>query len=127
MPRISSAKLNNFSRLEPTLHLLGVQFDALLSDGLYFDISRHANALADRIRATLAELNLPLLVPGTTNQIFAILPDFMLDELSKEFAYNVEKRMDQTHRAVRFCTSWATNTENVDILCQRLTELANNL
>lgn len=107
--------------------LLGVQFDALLSDGLYFDISRHANALADRIRATLAELNLPLLVPGTTNQIFAILPDFMLDELSKEFAYNVEKRMDQTHRAVRFCTSWATNTENVDILCQRLTELANNL
>nr|AHC95152.1 sperm flagella 2 protein [Bos taurus] len=25
--RISSAKLNNFSRLEPTLHLLGVQFD----------------------------------------------------------------------------------------------------
>ena len=107
--------------------LLGVQFDALLSDGLYFDISRHANALADRIRVTLAELNLPLLVPGTTNQIFAILPDFMLDELSKEFAYNVEKRMDQTHRAVRFCTSWATNTENVDILCQRLTELANNL
>ncbi|XP_006156392.1 sperm flagellar protein 2 isoform X2 [Tupaia chinensis] len=25
--RVSSAKLNNFSRLEPTLHLLGVQFD----------------------------------------------------------------------------------------------------
>lgn len=27
MPRVSNAKLNNFSRLEPTLHLLGVQFD----------------------------------------------------------------------------------------------------
>ncbi|XP_059863060.1 sperm flagellar protein 2 [Delphinus delphis] len=29
--RISSAKLNNFSRLEPTLHLLGVQFDQNLA------------------------------------------------------------------------------------------------
>ncbi len=107
--------------------LLGVQFDALLEDGLYFEISRHANALADRIRATLQDLNLPLLVPGSTNQIFATLPDAMLAELSKEFAFNDEKRMDESHRAVRFCTSWATKAENVDIFCRRLTELANNL
>jgi len=107
--------------------LLGVQFDALLSDGLYFDISRHANALADRIRATLQELNLPLLVPGTTNQIFAILPDPMLEELSREFAFNEEKRVDDDHRAVRFCTSWATKAENVDYFCNRLRDLAKNL
>ncbi|XP_033035240.1 sperm flagellar protein 2 isoform X4 [Trachypithecus francoisi] len=32
--RVSSAKLNNFSRLEPTLHLLGVQFDQNVVHGI---------------------------------------------------------------------------------------------
>ncbi|XP_032134858.1 sperm flagellar protein 2 isoform X2 [Sapajus apella] len=32
--RVSSAKLNNFSRLEPTLHLLGVQFDQNVAHGI---------------------------------------------------------------------------------------------
>ncbi|XP_045421540.1 sperm flagellar protein 2 isoform X2 [Lemur catta] len=32
--RVSGAKLNNFSRLEPTLHLLGVQFDQNVAHGI---------------------------------------------------------------------------------------------
>jgi threonine aldolase len=104
--------------------LLGVQFEALLADGLYFEVSRHANALADQIRATLEELHIPLLVPGTTNQIFAILPDTMMAQLREDFAFNLEKRMDASHCAVRFCTSWATDPANVEKLCCRLRELA---
>lgn len=107
--------------------LLGVQFEALFADGLYFEISGHANAMADRIRHTLQELHLPLYVPGTTNQIFAIMPDDLLAQLCDAFTFNEEKRLDDTHRAVRFCTSWATKEENVDIFCNRLRELANNL
>ena len=104
--------------------LLGVQFEALLADGLYFEVSRHANALADQIRATLEQLHIPLLVPGTTNQIFAILPDTMMAQLREDFAFNLEKRMDASHCAVRFCTSWATDPANVEKLCCRLRELA---
>ena len=107
--------------------LLGVQFEALFTDDLYFEISRHANAMADRIRDTLAQLQIPLFVTGTTNQIFAILPDDLLAVLSKDFSFNEEKRVDETHRAVRFCTSWATKEENVDAFCRRLQELTNNL
>ncbi|KAM5330010.1 sperm flagellar protein 2 [Glossophaga mutica] len=32
--RVSSAKINNFSRLEPTLHLLGVQFDQKVANNI---------------------------------------------------------------------------------------------
>ena len=104
--------------------LLGVQFDALFTDDLYYKISAHADAMADRLRDTLAEIGAPLLVPGTTNQVFAILPDTLLEELAKTVTFSEQERVSDTHRAVRFCTSWATKAENVDTLCRKLKELA---
>ena len=104
--------------------LLGIQFDALFTDDLYYKISAHADAMADRLRDTLAEIGAPLLVPGTTNQVFAILPDTLLEELAKTITFCEQERVSDTHRAVRFCTSWATKEENVDTLCRKLKELA---
>ena len=104
--------------------LLGVQFDALMTDNLYFEISAHAIRLADKIRATLAELQVEHLVPGITNQIFPILSDKCLTELAKEFCFTEMERVSDTHRAIRFCTSWATTEENVDKLCDALRKFA---
>ena len=104
--------------------LLGVQFLALLRDNLYFDIARSANRLADRLRDTFAQLGYPLLVDGVTNQVFPILPDNVLEELAKDFSFTEQERVDDGHRAVRFCTSWATLEENVSLLCDRLTKLS---
>ena len=104
--------------------LLGVQFDALFTDGLYETIAAHADALADRIRDTLAECGWPLFMPGVTNQIFAVLPDTVLAELGKEFSFSDWERVDENHRAVRFCTSWATKPEDVDDLCAALLRLS---
>ena len=104
--------------------LLGVQFGALMEDNLYFDIAAHAVKLADQIRETFAKLGVSYLVPGTTNQIFPILADDFLDELSKNFMFTEMERVDETHRAVRFCTSWATTQENVDALCKEMERIA---
>ena len=100
--------------------LLGLQFDVLMNDNLYFDISAHANRLADQIRSTLDHLGYNYLVPCDTNQIFPILPDVLLDKLEKDFTFNEMERVDEKHRAVRFCTSWATKQESVDALCDAL-------
>ena len=102
--------------------LLGVQFCALLEDGLYFEIAKKANNLADKIRETLDSLGYTYLVPGVTNQIFTILPDSLLEQLSKEFSFSEQERIDEHSRAVRFCTSWATTEDNVDALCDVLRE-----
>ena len=104
--------------------LLGVQFDALMTDNLYFEIAGHAVRLADKIRGTLDALEVPYLVPGITNQIFPILSDRCLAELAKEFCFTEMERVSPTHRAVRFCTSWATTEENVEKLCNALNTLA---
>ncbi len=103
--------------------LLGVQFDVLMTDNLYFDIAAHAVSLADRLRSCFDELGYPYLVPGITNQIFPILPDKLLAELEKNFVFCEQERVDATHRAVRFCTSWATTEESVDALCNALRSL----
>lgn len=104
--------------------LLGVQFEALMEGNLYLEISKHADALADKIRNTLDEIGAPYYVPGVTNQIFPILSDELLSELSREFVFTEQCRVDETHRAVRFCTSWATTKENVDALCTKLKQLS---
>lgn len=98
--------------------LLGVQFEALLADGLMDRMASHADRLADRIREALAKAGYPLMVPGTTNQIFTVLPDADLAELTKTYVVTYQQRMDETHSAIRICTSWATKEENVDALCR---------
>ena len=105
--------------------LLGVQFDALMTDGLYFEIAGHAVRLADKIRSVLSELKVEHLVPGITNQIFPILSDACLKKLAEEFCFTEMERVSATHRAIRFCTSWATSEENVDKLCDALRRYVN--
>lgn len=104
--------------------LLGIQFCALLEDGLYFKIAKKANMLADQLRETLKSLGYPLFVPGVTNQVFPVLPDALLEKLAKNFSFSEQQRVDNNHRAVRFCTSWATTNENMDMLCKTLEELS---
>lgn len=100
--------------------LLGVQFDALMTDELYVSIAAHAVRLADRLRSCFAELGYPMLVPGSTNQIFPVIPDTVLARLAEKYVFTEQERVDETHRAVRFCTSWATREEAVDALCEDL-------
>ena len=80
-------------------------------------------ALADRLRQQLEALGVPFLVPGVTNQLFPILPDDVLAELSKKYVFCEQERVDDSHRAVRFCTSWATREEAVEALCADLRKL----
>lgn len=96
--------------------LLGLQFDTLFTDGLYEKISAHAIAMAEKLRAAFDEKGYPYLVENTTNQIFPILSDSELKILSEHFGYSYQERVDETHSAVRFCTSWATTEENVNAL-----------
>ena len=104
--------------------LLGLQFDTLMKDDLYMKLASHADRLADRIRRTIDSLGYPYLVEGTTNQIFPILPDWFLAELGKNFTFSEQERVDETHRAVRLCTSWATTQENADALCAEMVRIA---
>ena len=96
--------------------LLGVQFDALFTDDLYFRIARHANVMAKKIHAIFEENGYSFLFDSPTNQQYPIMSDAELAELGKDFGYEYWERVDAAHSAVRFCASWATTQEKVDAL-----------
>ena len=96
--------------------LLGIQFDALFTDDLYFKISRHAIEMAHQIRDIFVSAGYPLLFDSPTNQQYPIMSDDELAILGKSFGYEYWERVDETHSGVRFCASWATKQEHVDAL-----------
>lgn len=104
--------------------MLGLQFDVLLENDLYFEISRHANRLAEQLRKTLVDCGYKLVAQTTTNQIFVVMPKSVLDRLADKFSYSAMEWVDPNHRVVRFCTSWATTQESVDDLCQMIQALS---
>ena len=96
--------------------LLGLQFLALLEDGLYMEIARYADELAERLREAFHKAGVPFLAENTTNQLFPVLPDRILEEWKEKYSFSYQQRMDEKQSAVRFCTSWATRQEDVDLL-----------
>ena len=100
--------------------LLGLQFEALFENGLYFEIAAHANRMADKLRKCLAELGYSLYIEGVTNQVFPVLPEKVLAKLDGLATYSTQAQVDAEHRAVRFCTSWATTEADIQALCALL-------
>lgn len=96
--------------------LLGIQFDTLFSNDLYFHISRHAIEMADRIRDALALKGYEFYIPTVTNQIFVVLDDVQLKSLEGSVSYSVWEHLDDGRTVVRFASSWATTEENVNAL-----------
>lgn len=103
--------------------LLGIQFLTLFEDGLYFQLSEHAVSLALKIRDSFKTKGYQFIAESPSNQQFPILPDHDLEKLGKDFLFSVWQKVDQTHTAVRFCTSWATRPEAVDKLIKAIDSL----
>lgn len=96
--------------------LLGIQFDTLFTDNLYFKISRNAILCAERLKQILTQKGYKFLFDSPTNQQFVILENQKMAELSKNVQFSFWERYDKTHTVVRFATSWATKMENVEKL-----------
>ena len=95
--------------------LLGVQFEALLKDGLYFEMARHANAMAARLQAGLKSLGWTLWVDSPTNQVFAVVDDATKAKLDTLCAYEDWcPAQGPGHTVIRFVTCFATASEDVD-------------
>jgi threonine aldolase len=93
--------------------LLGIQFEELFKDDLYFDIARHANNMAMLLKNALKEKGYEFLTNSTTNQQFPIIPNDIIKKIGEKYSFNVERVIDDNNTAIRLVTSWATNEANV--------------
>ena len=95
--------------------LLGVQFEALLKDGLYFEMARHGNAMAARLQAGLKALGWQLWVDSPTNQIFVVVDQARHAALQELCAFEDWcPAQESGHTVIRLVTCFATAPEDVD-------------
>ncbi|MBR2413989.1 MAG: aminotransferase class I/II-fold pyridoxal phosphate-dependent enzyme [Clostridia bacterium] len=94
--------------------LLGVQFDTLFTDGLYMTICKNANVQAEKVRKDLKEKGYEIFIETVTNQIFIVLENTRLKELSEKVCFGFWEKKDDNHTVMRIATSWATTDEDVE-------------
>ncbi len=96
--------------------MLGIQFDTLFTDELYFKISRHAIAMATRIRSIFEKHGITIAYDSPTNQQFVVLSPTLYEALSQKVAFEIWERKSEHEIICRFVTSWATKEEELDEL-----------
>ncbi len=96
--------------------LLGVQFDALFTDGLYMKISSHAITLAEKMKKILLDSGYELFIDSPTNQQFPIIENKKLKELSKCLGYSFWEKKDEDHTVIRLATAWSTTDDEIEEL-----------
>ena len=94
--------------------LLGVQFQALLKDGFYFELGAHANRLAKKLADGIAAKGYEFAIPPQTNMLFPLFTKEKVKELSEKVMFEGWQYPSETHAAIRLVTSWGTTEEEVD-------------
>lgn len=103
--------------------VLGLQFVGLFEEQVFWECATHAHTQAMALAEGLRELGCEFLTPPQSNQIFPILPNSVMEALQQQFAFYQWQAIDDAHSAVRLVTSWATQTQNVDLFLQEATKL----
>ncbi len=96
--------------------LLGIQFDTLFEDNLYFEISKNAIETAEKLKEILKRKGYKLYMETPTNQQFIILENKDMNRLNEKVVFCFWEKYDENHTVVRFATSWATKMDDVEKL-----------
>jgi threonine aldolase len=98
--------------------LIGLQFDALFTDKLYFRLSKHAIRMAMRMKEIFKKKGYQFYIDSPTNQQFILISNEQVDKLSHKVLFNRFGQTDHHHTICRFVTSWATTEADIDALEQ---------
>lgn len=107
--------------------ILGIQFDTLFTDNLYFEISRHAIDMAMKLKRGLLGAGYSFYLDTPTNQQFVILDDRQLAALDGRVSYSFWEKRPDGRTVVRFATSWATQEGDVDALLKILEQVSRDV
>ena len=100
--------------------LLGIQFDTLFENDLYFKISKNAIEMAEKLKGIFKEKGYEFFMETPTNQQFIILENSKMVNLKDKVAFSFWEKYDDTHTVVRFATSWATTENDIKLLSEIL-------
>lgn len=102
--------------------LLGIQFEELFRDNLYFELADHANQMAAALTESFTELGYSFLTRSPSNQIFPILPNKLIRKLEEDYSFYLWRKTDEDRSAIRLVTSWATEESDINTFVKKLKE-----
>ena len=120
MPKHFTTRVKQHGALLAKGRLLGIQFDILFTDDLYFEIAKNAIDTAEVLKKGLADKGYKFYLDSPTNQQFIVLENDKLERLAKDVRYSFWEKYDDTHTVIRFATSWATKMGDVEALIDLL-------
>lgn len=103
--------------------VLGIQFLTLFKNGLIFDLAMHANRMAAKIVREIENLGFSLLTDSSSNQLFPVLPCWVIEKLAEKYNFYVWEKVDKENTAIRLITSWATPEEVVESFIEDLKKI----
>ena len=103
--------------------VLSIQFLELFKNNLYFDLSKHANEMASNLIVGITKQGYKFLTDSSTNQIFPIFPNSLIEKLKELYGSYVWSKIDNENSSIRLVTSWATKQEAVDMFIEDLKAL----
>jgi threonine aldolase len=96
----------------------------LFEDDLYFELARHANAMAQILRQGVKQAGFKLLAESDSNLLFPILPNAIVEKLKENYDFLVITQVDEKTSAIRLVTSWATGEQDARAFVDTLNECA---
>lgn len=91
--------------------LLGIQFEELFQNHLFYDMAAHSNDMAAILKKGIEQCGYSFLSESMTNQLFPILPDAVIEALSSDFLFSIQEHCANGSSAIRLVTSWATRED----------------
>ncbi len=107
--------------------LIGIQFLELFKDDIYFDLAKHANAMAELLKTEIRNCGYGFLIDSSTNQIFPMMPNAIIEELEGKYSFLTWQKANKDNSAIRLVTSWATKEEDIKLFIDDLRLVTNKL
>lgn len=103
--------------------VISIGFIELFRERLFFELAEHANQMANLLAHGIKSAGYNMLTDSTTNQIFPIFSNKVVEELKKQFDFSEWERIDENEVAIRLVTSWATPRVEVEKFCEYLNQI----
>ena len=95
--------------------ILGIQFDTLFTDDLFFRLARHENDMAMYLKAGMKKLGVKFRFDSVTNQQFPVFENDIVEKLAERYQFEIWEPGEK-ETTIRFVCSWATVKEDIDSL-----------
>ena len=100
--------------------LLGLQFEALFTDGLYFEIGKETVRKAMDLRKAFEENGFNAAMNSPINQQFFVLPNTVIDSLKENVSFEMWGPRGVSESTVRFVSGWSTTNQDIETLNEYL-------